>query len=92
MEEKSIDAIITDPPWGHYKINDDAFPVKMFDFFGRLIKDGGRVVVLYANEDNFIKAVPCCFKLLEKIPILLSGRKAVIYKFIFNNKSRTDHG
>ncbi|MCL2244541.1 MAG: methyltransferase [Treponema sp.] len=82
LGEKSVDAIITDPPWGHFKVNDDIFPVKMFDVFGKLLKDGGRAVVLYANENDFLKAVPCCFELQEKIPILLSGRKAVIYKFI----------
>ena len=82
VEEKSIDAIITDPPWGYYQINDDAFLVNMFKNFGRLLKDGGRAVVLYANDCNFLKDAPDCFELQEKIPILLSGRKAIIYKFI----------
>ena len=82
LEEKSIDAIVTDPPWGHYKINDKTFLVNMFDVCGRLLKTGGRAVVLYANDDEFLKAVPDCFELQEKIPILLSGKKAVIYKLI----------
>jgi len=85
-EEKSIDVIITDPPWGHFKVNDNAFPVKMFDIFGKLLKDGGRAVVLYANDGKFPKTIPNCFALQEEIPILLSGKKAVIYKFIFKNQ------
>jgi len=83
VAEKSIDAIVTDPPWGQYrKIKDDAFHAKMFEVFGKLLKDGGRAVVLYANDDEFLRAVPNCFKLENSIPILLSGRKAVIYQFI----------
>jgi tRNA G10 N-methylase Trm11 len=83
IADKSIDAIITDPPWGQYReIKDDAFYEKMFDVFGKLLKDGGRAVLLYANDDTLKKAVPACFKPEKNIPILLSGKKAVIYQFI----------
>jgi tRNA G10 N-methylase Trm11 len=83
IADKSIDAIITDPPWGQYrKIKDDDFYVKMFDLFGKLLKDGGRAVVLFANDDTLQKALPDCFKQENSIPILLSGRKAVIYQFV----------
>jgi len=83
VAEKSIDAVVTDPPWGHYReIKDDSFLVKMFEVFGKLLKDGGRAVVLYANDNEFLKAVPDFFKLENSIPILLSGKKAVIYQFV----------
>jgi len=83
LNEKSIDVIVTDPPWGHFKENnEDGFLVKMFEVFYKLLKDGGRAVVLYANDEDFAKAIPASFKLLEQIPILLSGKKAVIYSFI----------
>jgi tRNA G10 N-methylase Trm11 len=83
IAEKSIDAIVTDPPWGQYcEIKDDAFLEKMFEVFGKLLKNGGRAVVLYAKDDEFLRAVPDFFKLENSIPVLLSGRKAVIYQFV----------
>jgi len=82
ITEKSIDAIVTDPPWGEYKeIKDGFFLEKMFEVFGKLLKDGGRAVVLYASDDELLKTVPSCFKLENSVQILLSGRKAVIYQF-----------
>jgi len=78
--EKCFDVIITDPPWGHFDKTDSGVSLeKMFDIFGKLLKNGGRAAVLYANDSGFEKAVPACFKLENNIPILLSGRKAVIY-------------
>jgi tRNA G10 N-methylase Trm11 len=86
VAEKSIDAIVTDPPWGHYReIKDNAFLVKMFEVFSKLLKDSGRAVVLYTNNDTFLKAVPECFKLEESIPILLSGKKTAIVKLEMRN-------
>jgi len=80
IKEKSIDVIITDPPWGHFKeVDNTVFLKQIFEIFGKLLKDGGRAVVLYANDDNFLKAQPSCFELQESIPILLSGKKAIIY-------------
>jgi len=90
IEEKSIDVIITDPPWGHFGVSEEQrkekneqndFLVKMFDVFKRLLKNGGRAVLLYANDDQLLKAAPSCFKLQKEIPILLSGKKAVIFLF-----------
>ena len=87
IAEKSIDVIITDPPWGNFKKhNDNSFPEKMFNILSKLLKDGGtcsecsraRAVMLYANDENFLKAVPVDFEVQESIPILLSGKKAVI--------------
>jgi len=78
--EKTIDVIVTDPPWGHFdKSIDSRFLEKMFEVFEKLLKDGGRAVVLYANDDSFMRALPSSFELQTQIPILLSGKKAVIY-------------
>jgi len=82
VAEKSIDAIVTDPPWGEYKeINKSAFYKEMFDVFHKLLKIGGRIVLLCANNDDFMNEVPELFKLENSVPILLSGKKAVIYQF-----------
>ncbi|MDR0441980.1 MAG: methyltransferase domain-containing protein [Treponema sp.] len=83
ITEKSIDVVITDPPWGLYReIQDERFYERMFGVFAKLIKDGGRVIVLCANKEELLGAVPACFKLQGSIPILLSGKKAAIFQFV----------
>jgi predicted RNA methylase len=83
IPEKSIDAIITDPPWGQFReINDGAFHEKMFAVLEKLLKDGGRAVVLYANDSVLVKALPKSFNLQDTVPILLSGKKAAIFQFV----------
>jgi SAM-dependent methyltransferase len=83
--EKSVDAIVTDPPWGEYReINKSSFYKEMFDVFHKLLKEGGRVVLLCANNDDFLKDVPESFKLEGKMPILLSGKKAAIFQYVVN--------
>jgi len=79
--EKSVDVIITDPPWGHYReINGNDFYKKMFEVFGKLLKEGGRAVVLCANN-GLAGAAASGFTAQDSIPILLSGKKTVIYRF-----------
>ena len=83
VAEKSIDAVVTDPPWGHYrKIDGDAFYEKKFAVFVKLLKEDGRAVVLCANKDELLKAVPDCFSLEKSTPILLSGKKTAIFEFV----------
>jgi len=83
IESGSVDAVITDPPWGLYKnINNENFYAEMFDVFYTLLKNSGRAVVLYINDENFLKAVLTKFNIIKTIPILLSGKKAVIYVLI----------
>jgi tRNA G10 N-methylase Trm11 len=82
IEEKSIDAIVTDPPWGQFAETGGGFPEKMFAVFEKLLKDGGRAVVLYANDGGFLKTVPECFRLENSFPILLSGKKAAVFQFV----------
>jgi len=82
VAEKSIDAIVTDPPWGEYReINKTSFYKEMFDVFQKLLKDDGRIVLLCANNNDFLNNVPVSYKLESKIPILLSGKKAAILQF-----------
>jgi len=79
-----VDAIITDPPWGCYH-NGEEFQEtlyeEMFSVFNTLLKDSGRVVVLGARTDELPRAAGDRFVLQENIPILLSGKKAAIYRF-----------
>ncbi|MCL2211769.1 MAG: hypothetical protein FWB95_07600 [Treponema sp.] len=86
IENKTIDVIVTDPPWGHHKeIDNKGFLIKMFDIFYKLLKDGGRAVLLYVNDDVFKNAIPDFFEIQTQTPVLLSGKKAVIYALKKNN-------
>jgi tRNA G10 N-methylase Trm11 len=86
IAEKSIDAIVTDPPWGEYReINKTSFYKEMFDVFHKLLKDDGMIVLLCANSDDFVNEVPAFFKLENKIPILLSGKKAAIFLYVYKH-------
>jgi predicted RNA methylase len=83
LPEKGVDAIITDPPWGHYQ---EVFVTQlyedMFRVFDLLLKADGRVVILGDRTDALINAAQNRFMLRQTIPILLSGKKAAIYSFV----------
>jgi predicted RNA methylase len=82
VTEKNIDVIVTDPPWGEYReINKTVFYKEMFDVFHKLLKEGGKVVLLCANNDDFLNDVHASFRLESKTPILLSGKKAAIFQY-----------
>jgi 16S rRNA G966 N2-methylase RsmD len=94
---KSVDVIVTDPPWGFYSSNDSGphgkegvLPVRqlykeMFDVFGVLLKEGGTAVVLCAKEEELIDAASGSFEAQSRIPVLLSGKKTAIFRFEFRN-------
>jgi predicted RNA methylase len=83
IESGSIDAIITDPPWGLYQnIDNENFYKEMFDVFSKLLKCGGSAVILYNNDEKFLNAALINFDIIKSVPILLSGKKAVIYVLI----------
>jgi len=82
LPAQSVDAIITDPPWGHYQ----EAPVTqlyedMFRVFDLLLKADGRLVILGDRTDALIQTAQNRFALRRSIPILLSGKKAAIYLF-----------
>jgi tRNA G10 N-methylase Trm11 len=82
LPPKSVDAIITDPPWGCYQGGAAApqtWYAEMFGVFDTLLKDGGRIVALGARTDELPHAVGDRLVLRRNIPILLSGKKAAIY-------------
>jgi len=76
----SVDAIITDPPWGHYQeLPAMQLYEDMFRVFDLLLKADGRAVILADRTDTLPQAAPNRFTLRQTIPILLSGKKAAIY-------------
>jgi len=81
----SIDVIVTDPPWGLYKETDVPLQ-RLYDeiigCFARLLKAGGTAVILSAAEKEVEAAVGKVGMLTinGKIPVLVSGKKAIIFK------------
>lgn len=86
IESKSIDKIITDPPWGFYKqqkTDFNWFYTKMLTEFIRVTKSGGIIIILTGKKDvfeNVINSLKDKATLLKKYDILVSGKKAGAYK------------
>lgn len=78
----TIDVIITDPPWGCYKQVDniEQFYVNMLGEFGRVLKVGGKIIVLTARKSEFESALikQKCL-ICNKIDTLVNGKKAAVY-------------
>ena len=83
--DKSVDVIITDPPWGFYEKIDDinVFYENMFVSFRRVLKDGGRAIVLSARKQELENAAhKTGFNLQSSVHTLVNGKKASVYKFL----------
>jgi methylase of polypeptide subunit release factors len=78
---KSIDVIITDPPWGDYREKPSALYEEMFSVFDTLLGERGHMVILGARTDDLINAAKGRFTLQKHVPILLSGKKAAVFCF-----------
>ncbi len=83
MAATSIDRIITDPPWGEYGSVSNLG--ELYDDFAvasaRLLKPGAIAVVLTSNADILRAFRLAGLTLVKSWRILVSGKKAVIYKF-----------
>ena len=79
---KSVDAIITDPPWGQYAAKSESLYDEMFTLFDLLLKENGGLVILGARNDAIANAAKNHFVMRKTIPILLSGKKAAISIFV----------
>mgnify|MGYP006371393199 FL=1 len=57
--DRSVDVVITDPPWGYFEQIDDIgeFYKKMFTSFKRILKENGRMIILSARKDEIEKEI-----------------------------------
>ncbi len=83
--DNSIDKIVTDPPWGFYLEQDKNLPdfyTKMLEELARVLKPYGLMVILMGQKELFERILGRFseLKLLEKYDILVSGKKAAIFK------------
>jgi tRNA G10 N-methylase Trm11 len=92
LPEKSVDTIITDPPWGMFEETDiplEKFYAAMIRGFRRVLKDQGRVVILTAAKEEFLAALkasggPGELELRESLQVLVSGKKAGLFSLTFS--------
>ena len=82
LRNESIDAVITDPPWGIYEKIDD-----ITDFYSnvlkemlRVLKPTGSLICLSAKKEEFKKAcLNTNFKIITQIDTLVNGKKAAVF-------------
>ncbi len=82
ISDASVDAIVTDPPWGKFAQDIDLpeFYRSMLIAFRRVIKKEGRVVLLMSREGCFEEILQSSsFKSDKVLDILVSGQKARIW-------------
>ncbi len=79
LPPESVDAVITDPPWGLYRNTDmelEEFYRRVWRELEQVLKPGGRLVLLTARKEEFLRAAGVPMKSWE---ILVSGKKAGLY-------------
>ena len=89
IKDKSVNIIITDPPWGFYEDIGDVveFYDKMFDCFKRVLAENGTVVVLSARKEELEKSVSDSgLKIVKSVHTLVNGKKAGVYKIMSYNQ------
>ena len=85
MANESVDKIVTDPPWGLFEkmpISVDKFYAGMMKEMVRVLKKGGRMVVLTAQKEMMEKEIAKFAGILvlrERLDILVSGKKAGVF-------------
>ena len=83
-----VDKIVTDPPWGIYtqlNINLNDFYSRMLTEFYRVLGQKGLAVLLIGDKEVFdevLKKFEDKFTLAEKLEVLVSGKKAGVYKLM----------
>lgn len=88
IEDKSVDIIVTDPPWGFYEDIGDVFVFykRMFESFKRILKTGGKMIVLSARKEKIEKALDeMNIQIIESLHTLVNGKKTVLYKLSFSS-------
>jgi tRNA (guanine6-N2)-methyltransferase len=91
FENNFIHKIVTDPPWGLFEklnVNIGNFYALMLGELCRVLRKGGIIVILTARKDEFEQVVASMegdLELLNRYDILVSGKKAAVYKILKNS-------
>ena len=86
IANNTITKIVTDPPWGIFSqpgIDLETFYTTMLKEFIRILMNGGLLTIMMGQKEMFERILRGFSELilLEKYDILVSGKKAAIYKF-----------
>lgn len=89
ISDESIDKIVTDPPWGLFneKIDVSKLYTEMLESFYRVLRNNGIAVILVGDRSFFetlLEKFKVKFTLKQKLYILVSGKKAGVYKLVKN--------
>jgi tRNA (guanine6-N2)-methyltransferase len=84
-EDGSIHKIVTDPPWGSFQelaAGPESFYREVLTELARVLAPGGLAVILLARTDFLLPLLATlpALNLVESWPILVSGKKAEIFK------------
>ena len=83
IADKSINLVITDPPWGYFEELPDieGFYKKMFASFDRVLTQDGRMVILSARKEELERTAEAAgFKIKNSLHTLVNGKKAGVYQ------------
>ena len=84
FKDDFIDVVVTDPPWNiyeHENKNYTSFYHDMLIELRRIVKRGGRIVILMGNDIEFENALKMTEHLTmkDKLSVLINGKKAKAY-------------
>jgi tRNA G10 N-methylase Trm11 len=83
FDDNFFDTIVTDPPWGIYEKIDENFYPNFLKNSYRILKPGGKLILLSARKEYFAKeSIADNFVLETSFDILVSGKKAGVYLLI----------
>lgn len=86
ISDKSVDVVISDPPWGFFEdIGDvNVFYQKMFASFKRVLKSDGKMIILSARKEELeTTAAQLSVKITKSLHTLVNGKKASLYELRF---------
>ena len=80
VADGSVDAVITDPPWGVFEKIEDlyGFYSKIMREMRRVVTGEGRGVFLLPRDKEVDRAVATLWRVVERYPVLVSGREAQV--------------
>lgn len=84
IADSTVDAVITDPPWGYYEQIDDMkdFYKEMLKELNRIVKENGKIVILTARKEEFESScIDLGISISKKYDTLVNGKKASVYVF-----------
>ncbi|MCL2187641.1 MAG: methyltransferase [Defluviitaleaceae bacterium] len=80
LENNSIDAIITDPPWGEYEnININKFYPAFIKEAARVLKPGGKLVFLSSAQVEAGQALSQYHFVTQFIPLKINGKNTYMF-------------